>query len=312
MSQHQILADRLDWNLLRAFIAIVEERSITRAADRLHLTQPAVSLALKRLEQCLQRRLVIRGAGAFEVTAAGEAVYREAIKISAGLALLNASLEEAEEDLSGHVHLMLVSRVPSPDLDDILAQFHARHPRVSFELEVSTSAEIHHALLHRRAGIGICLMSAPVLGLQRRVFSRQSYAFYCGRSHPLFGQNNLPVDALRDEPIISFTSEQLNDSLAPIAQFRRTHALRGKTIGISGTLDEVIRMVRCGLGIACLPEHAASMEVQAGQLFQLPPYEGVAQMESYLCWPEQGTLSASEEAFLTHARAHLRRQQARA
>ncbi|ALM86470.1 LysR family transcriptional regulator [Bordetella sp. N] len=305
MARPQILADRLDWNLLRTFMVIVEERGITRAAERLHLTQPAVSLALKRLEETLEQRLVTRGGGEFEVTEAGAAVYREATKIAGGLALLSASLRDVQQELSGHIHLLMVSRVPSPGFDEVLESFHARYPRVSFDLEVTTSAEIHRALLHRLTGLGICLMSAPVPGLQRQTFSRQSYSFYCGRSHRLFGKNNLPVDVLRDEPVVSFSSEQLNGSLAPIARFRHAHALRGKTIGVSATLDEVQRMVRSGLGIGCLPEHSVKDDVAAGLLFQLPPYEGVAHMESYLCWPEQGELSASESAFLMHAREYL-------
>ena len=64
----------LDWNLLRTFLVVVQEGGITSAATRLCLTQPAVSLALKRLEQHLGRQLIQRGGGRFRVTEAGEIV----------------------------------------------------------------------------------------------------------------------------------------------------------------------------------------------------------------------------------------------
>lgn len=75
------LSNQLDWNLLRTFMVIVQEGSITAAAGRLLLTQPAVSLALKRLEERLGRRLIDRGPGRFEVTDAGEMIYREVVDI---------------------------------------------------------------------------------------------------------------------------------------------------------------------------------------------------------------------------------------
>ena len=64
--------ERLDWNLLRTFLVIVQERSISAAATKLHLTQSAVSQALKRLEDQLQRRLIERHNKAFTITSAGE------------------------------------------------------------------------------------------------------------------------------------------------------------------------------------------------------------------------------------------------
>ena len=72
------LAWRLDWNLLRSFLVIVEERSFTTAAQRLNLKQPTVSNALRRLEETLGRRLINRGPREFEITPHGEALFRQA------------------------------------------------------------------------------------------------------------------------------------------------------------------------------------------------------------------------------------------
>lgn len=308
MLRPPIFADKLDWNLLRTFMVIVEEGGITRASERLHLTQPAVSLALKRLEEAMGCKLVSRGSGGFAVTSAGDAVYGKATQIYGSLSRLNVALSDAPEGLTGNLRLLLISRVPSPMFDEILEAFHARYPMVTYDLEVSTSAEIHQALLHKAAGLGICLMAAPVPGLLRETFTRQSYAFYCGRTHRLFGQINLPLDVLRDEDIVSFTSDQLDGSLSPITQFRRANAIRGKIVGVSASLDEVQRMVRSGLGIGCLPDHSVKDDLEAGLLFRLPPYEGVVQLESYLCWSESTPLTHAEQAFLTFAREYLAAQ----
>ena len=68
----RFLNDRLDWNLLRTFLVIMQERSVSRAAARLHVTQPAISQALKRLEETLGRSLIRRRGPHFEPTHAGE------------------------------------------------------------------------------------------------------------------------------------------------------------------------------------------------------------------------------------------------
>src|SRR6266567_4083418 len=102
----------LDWNLLRTFMVVVQEGSITNAAMRLCLTQPAVSLALKRLEQRLKRRLIERGGGKFELTDTGKTIYREVRDIYGSITRFGALVSAApEEEMSGHVRLLMVSRV---------------------------------------------------------------------------------------------------------------------------------------------------------------------------------------------------------
>ena len=76
-----LVSDRLDWNLLRTFLTIVHERSISRAAVRLHITQPAVSLALRRLEDQLGHTLIERRGSHFRLTRVGEDVLRIATDV---------------------------------------------------------------------------------------------------------------------------------------------------------------------------------------------------------------------------------------
>ena len=74
-------ARNLDWNLLRTFVVLVQEGSVTGAANRLLLQQPAVSMAMKRLEETVGCRLIERRPGYFEMTEAGRKVYLQAREI---------------------------------------------------------------------------------------------------------------------------------------------------------------------------------------------------------------------------------------
>lgn len=80
--------ERLDWNLLRTYLIIIQSGGISRAAERMQVTQPAVSLALKRLEDTLEAKLIIRHNHLFEMTEAGNKVYRHAVQITALVQML--------------------------------------------------------------------------------------------------------------------------------------------------------------------------------------------------------------------------------
>src|SRR5687768_9264146 len=102
-------AHNLDWNLLRTFVVVVEEGSITAAANRLLLQQPAVSMALKRLEQTVGQKLIDRRPGRFDLTEAGEKLHHQCRDIFAAVVRLPNALETAGDDVTGHVSIHSVS-----------------------------------------------------------------------------------------------------------------------------------------------------------------------------------------------------------
>ncbi|ENZ7985968.1 LysR family transcriptional regulator [Klebsiella quasipneumoniae subsp. similipneumoniae] len=299
--------DRLDWNLLRTFLAIVQEGSISRAAVRLHLTQPAVSLALKRLEERLGENLIARSGSSFTVTTAGELVYKEALAIYGSIARLSLAVQDIPQDLTGVVRLAVVSAVKSDILDSVLSDFHQAHPRVTFEMTSGSSTDVQHALLHFQAALGVSLNHKEVPGLDSTPLLHQTYFLYCGKSHPLFGKTDLQIEALQNENFVSFASEQLDGVLASLAVYRAQQSLNGCSIGTSSSLHEVTRMIRAGLGIGALPEHVVAEEAAAGHLWKLPPYEGIATVTLHLMWNASLKINKAEEAFLACLRKNLTR-----
>lgn len=149
------LAAQLDWNLLRTFMVIIQERSITNAAARLNVTQPSVSAALRRLEERLEMRLVERGAGqSFVITRAGEAVYREALEIYGGVVRLNNIDASDGMALSGNLVIHRSSHLETDAIMNVLADFRRQHPGVTFSLRSVSCAEVTQALLQRISSIG--------------------------------------------------------------------------------------------------------------------------------------------------------------
>ena len=95
------VARSLDWNLLRVFLVIAEERSISRAADVLQRTQPAISTALKRLEQNIGSKLVLRSATSFELTDAGSLLHRECKEVFNTICHIPNLISENSDSLAG-------------------------------------------------------------------------------------------------------------------------------------------------------------------------------------------------------------------
>jgi len=295
----------LDWNLLRTFLVVVQEGSITGAALRLCLTQPAVSLALKRLEARLDRRLIDRGGGRFTVTPAGREIFREVQEIYGSISRFGLLPSAAPEEISGHVRLLMVSRVKTRYLDQAIREFHELHPQVTFRIDVMAAAEVHAALLQKMGSLGFCLMRAPVAGLMSEVLIRQTYRLYCGTSHRLFGREGLGISDLRQEDFVSFVSDQIDGMLSPLTVFRAREGFAGRVVGSSSNLDEVRRMIVCGLGIGPLPEHIAAPDVEGGLLWSLPPRGGVAPVDIHVAWNPSARFTPAEIAFREHLLAKI-------
>ncbi|MQX36140.1 LysR family transcriptional regulator [Roseospira navarrensis] len=300
-----------DWNLLHTFMVIVEEGSITRAANRLLLRQPSVSTALKRLEDRLGQRLIDRAPGRFELTDAGRVLYRECRDICGAIGRLGHLLTAGEAELSGHIRLLLASHVVFPPLDAVLADFHAAHPLVTLECEVARSSVVVQTVLSRQASAGICLVARPHPHLAYRRLFREHFGFFCGPSHRLFGRTDLTVADLRDEPVVSFNTDSPTDALRAIALLRARHDLNGRTVGRSSNLEEVRRMIVAGLGVGPLPIHVAERDVREGLLWRLPPWDdtagpgGPAPVDIFLVTNPRTTLSQAERLFLAMLNARV-------
>ena len=289
---------QLDWNLLRTFVVIVEEASITRAAHRLLRGQPSVSLALKRLEAELNCRLIERSRGSFRLTAAGRILYSECRDIYGGVSRLKDITTTATKEISGEISIHLASHVITPLLDSLLTETKTLYPKVTFVIKTATSAVVTGAVLDRVASFGICLVNRPLSDLSYDVLYREFFGFYCGPPHELFGRSDLTMENLRDCDFVSFDTDDLNDALRPVALLRKQWDLAQRIVGRSSQLEEIRRMTQCGLGIGSLPIHVVERDVRDGLLWRLPPYMDPPEVNIYLVRNPKKKLNRAEQFFV--------------
>lgn len=292
------LARQLDWNLLRTFVTIVQEGGITPAANRLLLKQPTVSNALKRLEDRIGKRLIDRSPGHFRVTDAGEILYREAIEIYGSISRLTIAVRDIEEAVRGHIAIGLASHVVFPPLDETLRNFSRRHPQVTYDITVATSAEVVSWVLEKRASFGICLVHEQHPKLDYFHLYRQHFGFFCGPDHPYFGRRDLTLKDLTGEPSVSFSTDQLHDALRPVALLRASIGLDDTIRAMSPHLEEVRRLIMAGVGIGPLPIHVVERDVRDGLLWQLPPYDDPPEIDIFLATNPASRLNRAETQFI--------------
>ncbi|OYU09307.1 MAG: LysR family transcriptional regulator [Pseudomonas sp. PGPPP1] len=294
----RFLNDRLDWNLLRTYLAIGQEGSISRAAARLFLTQSAISQSLKRLEEQLGCALIFRKGPRFDLTEAGEEVLRIAEDIYGNVSRIGSAIEGPQDDVVGKVRLLSISRVQSTVYDEFLANFHLNHPRVELEVEILRSSDILSSLMQKTAtaGVGLCRIAQPKLE-QRRLI-RQRYAFFCGKRHRFFGMRGLDVTQLQGENFVSFTSDQIGGNLSPLTVFRDQQGFTGRIVASSSSFEEIRRLVIAGFGIGCLPEHLLDVDLYNGTLWRLPPSGGVTDVDIHLLWNREQRMTHAETVFL--------------
>jgi LysR family transcriptional regulator, transcriptional activator for bauABCD operon len=263
-------ARNLDWNLLKFFNEITEARSVTGAAQALNRKQPALSLALKRLEERLDVMLCRRGPTGFELTDEGNILAETCQRFAGMIREIPYRLSDVKAEIGGHLRIMLVSNLVSPTLDAAIGSFHAKYPRVEIIVEVAAWTEVVNSLIQHKVDIGISPSRVKRAELKYDHLFKEVHRPYCGRAHRLFGSAPVtPADLAKEAFVLTGADE--GDELT---LFRQQHGLGRNVAGVSDHLEEAKRLVILGVGLCFLPEAYAQSDVDAGRLWPLIPDVG--------------------------------------
>ena len=263
------LANQLDWNLLRTFMVIVQERSITRASQRLNVTQPSVSAALRRLEERLEVQLVERGSGrAFVITSSGEKVYREALEIYGGVVRLNALGSQNEQVLSGNIVIYRSSHLDLSFLNPVIDRFCSDHPAVTFSIITSQCGDVVRSVRQRVASFGFCTRPDMAPQIKRHQLASQEFGYFCGPLHPLFKQDQYDATVLSASDTVGFEGETLAGPLSQIARHRARHDIGDAIKASTSSIVDLITLIRSSKSIGCIT--TAHAKQFSPDLWQIP------------------------------------------
>jgi DNA-binding transcriptional LysR family regulator len=192
----------MDTKQLAAFCAVVERRSFSQAADQLGVTQPAVSLQIRSLEQRLGQQLLDRSGRRVEPTEAGMRLYRGAQRLLALEEQVLTELgDEAEGELTGRLEIGASTGPGGSVLPVLLGEFQRLHPEVHVALTVSDTHTVVDQVARRELELGVVGAAGRQRGLSFEPFYRDEVVLAVPAGHPRAGRS-LSLDELKTEPLV--------------------------------------------------------------------------------------------------------------
>jgi DNA-binding transcriptional LysR family regulator len=192
----------MDTRQLAAFCAVVERKSFSQAAERLGVTQPAVSLQVRSLEKRLGRKLLDRSGRRVEPTEAGLALYRGAQRMLALEGQLIEELDAGEEgELGGTLEVGASTGPGSTVVPVLLCEFQRENPGVAVSLSISDTQSVIDRVAERELELGVVGAARRHRGVVFEPFFRDEVVLACPPGHRFAGRS-VSLEELREEPLI--------------------------------------------------------------------------------------------------------------
>jgi len=296
----------MDTRQLAAFCAVVERKSFSQAAERLGVTQPAVSLQVRSLEKRLGRKLLDRSGRRVEPTEAGMALYRGAQRMLALEGQLFDELEAGEEgELRGALEVGASTGPGSTVVPVLLCEFQRENPAVAVSLSISDTQSVVDRVAERELELGVVGAARRHRGVVFEPFFRDEVVLACPPGHRFAGQT-VTLAQLREEPLIVMQEgagvrQVIEDELR-----RAGTRLRDLEPRLELGLQESVKSaVAAGHGVTFISRTAIEADLAAGTLATarvrgLDPAREISLVRSSGRSPTRAA-----EAFLEFARERL-------
>jgi DNA-binding transcriptional LysR family regulator len=288
---------------LRYFKAVAEHLNFSRAAERLHVAQPALSRQVRALEEELGTPLLERAHGV-QLTDAGRVFYSHTCKILAQVDIAAAAAKEAVGGAAGELIICNEWRVAGQFVPAAVGAFHLRFPRAEVTLQDLRFPEQLAALRARRAHLGFVVRSVMgrVGDLETLLVLRARLMIVLPARHPLVRESLLPLESLAGETWVSLDEKEAPGYRAFLTQLCRMSGFAPKLGLTASTPEGLIGRVAAGYGVALTLESNAPHH---NQLVRVLPLD-VDPLELCAVWHRR------EKSPLLHAFLEVVREQAAA
>ncbi len=276
---------------LAHFVAVAEEGSFTRASERVHIVQSAMSSSIRSLERELGIQLFERTTQRVRLTDAGAVFLPEAHRTLAAADAARDAIDAVRGGLRGTVRLGTMQALRIIDVPSLLARFHRDHPRVELQIRHAGggSAQLAHQV--RDGDLDLAILAAPdrrIPGVQLTALAQEAIELACHPEHPLLSRKTVNLDDLADEQFIDFPVgwgiRTASDLAFAAAGVRRTVTME------TDDVIELTRLVAVGLAVALLPPSiAAGAELRTVPIRHYAPIHKIALATSSVRQPGAAT-----------------------
>ena len=282
---------------LRLFAAVAEQKSVTRAAEKVHLTQPAVSIQIKRLEGKIGVPLIEHIGKELHLTIAGEEVFDASKDVLERLSDLETSLNDLRGEVAGplNVHVVSSGMYVMPHL---LGSFVRRYPKVEPRLQITNRARLLSSLAKNESDLYIMGQPPEGVSVAEYPFLENVIVVVARPDHPLAGKKRIPLARIARERFVGRESgsgtrtaveKMFHDkglSISPYIELTNAEGIKQGVIG--------------GLGIGVLSQHSLRLELDAGELVELNVTGFPLRRRWYVSHREGKRLSRAAQEFLKY------------
>lgn len=279
---------------LRVFEAVVRHMNYTRAAEVLHLTQPAVSMQVRQLEEEVGLPLFEKLGRSMTLTEAGQEIYHYSQGINRALREMEDVMESLKGVNRGRLSVAVASTVNyfAPRL---LAVFHQRYPGIALALDVTNREQLVRLL--EANGVDMVLMGLPPEGVdvESEIFMDNPLVVVAPPDHSLAGVRDIPLERLSQEVFV--LREPGSGTRQAMERFFAEHGIPFQR-GMQMTRNEAIKQaVRAGLGLSVVSVHTIELELATGKLVVLDVAGFPIRRQWYLVYRHGKRLSPAARAF---------------
>lgn len=286
---------------MRIFMAVYQEMSVTKAAGRLHMTQPAVTRAVRELEGYYGVRLFDRINHRLFRTQSGDELYARALHIVETFDDLEKEIKNWDE--LGVLRVGGSVTIGNFVLPDVISRFQERHPHLRIKVMISNAQSVRQAVLENRLDLALIEGSVSDGRLAAETLSQNRLCLILPPKHPLLQKDRIFLKDLAQYPLLlrengSAGRDFLNHVFA-------AHGIDMEPMWESASTQALIRAVAVGLGISILPEMLVLRDVKSGTVISRPVEDEPFVRENQIIWHRQKFLTNAAKEWIALCRSFL-------
>jgi DNA-binding transcriptional LysR family regulator len=281
---------------LSLFRDLARELSFVKVAQQNHISQPAVSVHIKKLEHTLGKKLLTRTPHNIQLTPEGLIILADVKKILYLCDNLKISSNYQHETMEGNIRIAAIHSVGMYEIGDFLSTFMKSYPKIHVHLEFRRSDEIYSLLLTERIDIGVVAYSEKRTRIEALPLGEDELVLIVDKNHPLWGKKSIKLEEVNNQPFVAFeegipTREAIDQILTE----------KGINIDIRMTNDNIYtlkRVVAAGIGVSIVPTSSVDEEVSSGLLCRVKIRDINLSRPLSLLKLKKNTLSPPTELFV--------------
>jgi DNA-binding transcriptional LysR family regulator len=280
---------------LQVFLTVATEKSFSRAAEKLLRTQPAISLALQRLELELGEKLIDRSGKELILTDAGRTVLEYARRFQSLQQELDNSIAELRDNSAGRLTIGANESTTLYLLRHI-ERYRELYPKVKVQIRRSLSSKIPNELLDGNLELGVISYDPLDVRLRTKVLYTDALAFVVSPDHRLAHRKTVPITDLGSEIFIAHNVVSPYREVV-LREFQAHKVPLNMEVEMP-TIETIRKLVQNNVGVAFLPRMCVEQEIEQGSLCEVRVKEIQVERKIRLVYPTRRALSHAAKAFL--------------